>query len=150
MIVLFILVLFLGHFRAGLLVGFGHSVGYAFCRHSYERLGVSGNLMSLGALIRLIVTGAVIIVEAVLHQLSHSKRLSHINQLTKPEMDTQVISSASKMMNSAVFSQIIILIVYLPIFTLQGIEGKMFKPMAQTVASGPPRCVCASRSRISL
>ena len=49
-------------------------------------------------------------------------------------MDDEVNESASKMMNSAVFGQIIILIVYLPIFSLEGIEGKMFKPMAQTVA----------------
>ncbi|WP_414820056.1 efflux RND transporter permease subunit, partial [Staphylococcus epidermidis] len=54
--------------------------------------------------------------------------------LTQTEMDQTVGSSAKKMVNSAVFGQIIILIVYLPIFTLQGIEGKMFKPMAQTVA----------------
>jgi len=97
--------------------------------------GVSGNLMSLGALdFGLIVDGAVIIVEAVMHQLSHSKKLKNIEQLSQNKMDKEVQSSASKMMNSAVFGQIIILIVYLPIFTLQGIEGKMFKPMAQTVA----------------
>ena len=49
-------------------------------------------------------------------------------------MDHEVKNAANKMMNSAVFGQIIILVVYLPIFTLQGIEGKMFKPMAETVA----------------
>ena len=97
--------------------------------------GVSGNLMSLGALdFGLIVDGAVIIVEAVMHQLTHSKKFADINKLTQPQMDDEVKFSASKMMNSAVFGQIIILVVYLPIFTLQGIEGKMFKPMAQTVA----------------
>jgi cobalt-zinc-cadmium resistance protein CzcA len=96
---------------------------------------VSGNLMSLGALdFGLIVDGAVIIVEAVMHQLSRSNKFGVANRLTQPEMDGEVKKSASKMMNSAVFGQIIILIVYLPIFTLQGIEGKMFKPMAQTVA----------------
>jgi cobalt-zinc-cadmium resistance protein CzcA len=57
-----------------------------------------------------------------------------VNRLTQSNMDEEVKKSASKMMNSAVFGQIIILIVYLPILTLQGIEGKMFKPMAQTVA----------------
>jgi cobalt-zinc-cadmium resistance protein CzcA len=96
--------------------------------------GVSGNLMSLGALdFGLIVDGAVIIVEAVMHQLSHGKGFRGV-RITQKEMDEQVGSSAKKMMNSAVFGQIIILIVYLPILSLQGIEGKMFKPMAQTVA----------------
>jgi len=97
--------------------------------------GVSGNLMSLGALdFGLIVDGAVIIVEAVMHQLTHSKKFSGVLKLNQPQMDEEVSYSAKKMMNSAVFGQIIILVVYLPIFTLQGIEGKMFKPMAQTVA----------------
>ena len=95
--------------------------------------GVSGNLMSLGALdFGLIVDGAVIIVEAVMHQLSHSKKFNSTYRLTGEQMDAEVNHSASKMMNSAVFGQIIILVVYLPIFTLQGIEGKMFKPMAMT------------------
>lgn len=85
--------------------------------------GVSGNLMSLGALdFGLIVDGAVIIVEAVMHSLVHSKKVSaRINQ---HEMDDKVNNSASRMMNSAVFGQIIILVVYLPIFTLEGIEEK--------------------------
>lgn len=96
--------------------------------------GVSGNLMSLGALdFGLIVDGAVIIVEAVMHQLGHSKHYQGIQKLTSHQMDTEVKYSASKMMNSAVFGRVIILIVYLPIFTLEGIEGKMFLPMAQTV-----------------
>lgn len=91
--------------------------------------------MSLGALdFGLIVDGAVIIVEAVMHQITRGKRFGLVNRLSQKDMDGEVKSSASKMMNSAVFGQIIILIVYLPIFTLQGIEGKMFEPMAQTVA----------------
>jgi cobalt-zinc-cadmium resistance protein CzcA len=91
--------------------------------------------MSLGALdFGLIVDGAVIIVEAVMHRLYHSARFRNVTQLTQGEMNTEVKTSASRMMNSAVFGQVIILIVYLPILTLQGIEGKMFKPMAQTVA----------------
>src|SRR5690606_33414038 len=97
--------------------------------------GVSGNLMSLGALdFGLIVDGAVIIVEAVMHYLIHSRKLFASNVLTQKQMDGIVQTSASRMMNSAVFGQIIILMVYLPILTLQGIEGKMFIPMAQTVA----------------
>ena len=91
--------------------------------------------MSLGALdFGLIVDGAVIIVEAVVHGLTHGKKWKAQAELSQATMDQEVKTSASKMMNSAVFGQIIILIVYLPIFTLEGIEGKMFKPMAQTVA----------------
>ncbi|MEQ1554884.1 MAG: CusA/CzcA family heavy metal efflux RND transporter, partial [Ferruginibacter sp.] len=135
LIVVFVLVLFLGNFRAGLLVASVIPLAMLFAIIMMNLFGVSGNLMSLGALdFGLIVDGAVIIVEAVMHQLTHSKKFVGINTLSQPQMDSEVKFSASKMMNSAVFGQIIILVVYLPIFTLQGIEGKMFKPMAQTVA----------------
>ncbi|MBS1667991.1 MAG: CusA/CzcA family heavy metal efflux RND transporter [Bacteroidetes bacterium] len=135
LIVVFVLVMFLGNFRAGLLVASVIPLAMLFAVIMMNLFGVSGNLMSLGALdFGLIVDGAVIIVEAVMHRLAHSKQFKHINRLSQPEMDIEVNQSASKMMNSAVFGQIIILVVYLPIFTLQGIEGKMFKPMAQTVA----------------
>lgn len=135
LIVIFVLVLFLGNFRAGLLVASVIPLAMLFAIILMNTFGVSGNLMSLGALdFGLIVDGAVIIVEAVMHQLSHSKKFATVNILPQKQMDEEVKHSASKMMNSAVFGQIIILVVYLPIFTLQGIEGKMFKPMAQTVA----------------
>ncbi len=135
LIVIFVLVLFLGNFRAGLLVASVIPLAMLFAIILMNTFGVSGNLMSLGALdFGLIVDGAVIIVEAVMHQLSVGSRIKNISQLNQAEMDTEVNHSASKMMNSAVFGQIVILVVYLPIFTLQGIEGKMFKPMAQTVA----------------
>ncbi|MDV7695977.1 CusA/CzcA family heavy metal efflux RND transporter [Chryseobacterium soli] len=135
LIVVFILVVFLGNFRAGLLVASVIPLSMLFAIIMMNIFGVGGNLMSLGALdFGLIVDGAVIIVEAVLHQLAHKKHFGKNNMLSTNEMDGQVSDSASKMVNSAVFGQIIILIVYLPIFTLQGIEGKMFKPMAQTVA----------------
>ncbi|WP_423735903.1 CusA/CzcA family heavy metal efflux RND transporter [Chitinophaga caseinilytica] len=135
LIVVFVLVIFLGNLRAGLLVASVIPLSMLFAVIMMNLFGVSGNLMSLGALdFGLIVDGAVIIVEAVMHQLSHSKKFAGVMQLSKVEMDGEVKSASSKMMNSAVFGQIIILIVYLPIFTLQGIEGKMFKPMAQTVA----------------
>ena len=135
LIVVFVLVLFLGNLRAGLLVASVIPLSMLFAVIMMNFFGVSGNLMSLGALdFGLIVDGAVIIVEAVMHRLSHSKHFAHISRLSKTEMDSEVQQSAGKMMNSAVFGQIIILIVYLPIFALQGIEGKMFKPMAQTVA----------------
>ena len=132
LIVIFVLVLFLGNFRAGILVASVIPLAMLFAVIMMNIFGVSGNLMSLGALdFGLIVDGAVIIVEAVMHSLVHNRKLVSI---TQKEMDTEVHHSASRMMNSAVFGQIIILIVYLPIFTLEGIEGKMFKPMAQTVA----------------
>lgn len=135
LIVVFVLVVFLGNLRAGLIVASVIPLAMLFAIIMMNLFGVSGNLMSLGALdFGLIVDGAVIIVEAVMHQLSHSKKFSVVNRLTQGQMDKEVNHSASKMMNSAVFGQIIILVVYLPIFTLQGIEGKMFKPMAQTVA----------------
>jgi len=135
LIVIFVLVLFLGNFRAGLLVASVIPLAMLFAVIMMNLFGVSGNLMSLGALdFGLIVDGAVIIVEAVMHKLKHSKHFETINKLAQPEMDSEVKESATRMMNSAVFGQIIILIVYLPIFSLQGIEGKMFKPMAQTVA----------------
>ena len=134
LIVIFILVLFLGNIRAGFLVASMIPLSMLFAIIMMNLFGVSGNLMSLGALdFGLIVDGAVIIVEAVMHQLSHGKKFRGL-RITQKEMDEQVGSSAKKMMNSAVFGQIIILIVYLPILSLQGIEGKMFKPMAQTVA----------------
>ena len=135
LIVIFILVLFLGNFRAGLLVASVIPLSMLFAIIMMNFFGVSGNLMSLGALdFGLIVDGAVIIVEAVMHQLAHNRAFAQIQRIDQKEMDNQVYESAGKMMNSAVFGQIIILIVYLPIFSLQGIEGKMFKPMAQTVA----------------
>lgn len=135
LIVVFVLVIFLGNLRAGLIVASVIPLSMLFAVIMMNMFGVSGNLMSLGALdFGLIVDGAVIIVEAVMHQLSHSKKFAVVNRLSQQQMDKEVNHSASKMMNSAVFGQIIILVVYLPIFTLQGIEGKMFKPMAQTVA----------------
>ncbi len=135
LIVILILVLFLGNLRAGLLVASVIPLAMLFAIIMMNLFGVSGNLMSLGALdFGLIIDGAVIIVEAVMHQLSKNNLLAVNEKISQPEMDTRVNNSASKMMNSAVFGQIIILVVYLPIFTLQGIEGKMFKPMAQTVS----------------
>ena len=134
LIVVLVLVIFLGNLRAGLIVASVIPLSLLFAISMMNLFGVSGNLMSLGALdFGLIVDGAVIIVEAVLHILV-SKKYIHGTILSRDEMDTEVNAAASKMMNAAVFGQIIILIVYLPILSLQGIEGKMFKPMAQTVA----------------
>ncbi|MFN5911884.1 MAG: efflux RND transporter permease subunit, partial [Bacteroidota bacterium] len=130
LIVIFVLVLLLGNFRAGLIVASVIPLAMLFAISLMNVFGVSGNLMSLGALdFGLIVDGAVIIVESTLHFLYH-----HGNKtLTQHQMDSQVYQSASKFSKSAVFGQIIILVVYLPLLALVGIEGKMFMPMAQTV-----------------
>lgn len=132
LIVIFILVVFLGNFRAGLIVASVIPLAMLFAIALMNLFGVSGNLMSLGAIdFGLIVDGAVIIVEATLH---HIRILKPGRNLTQPEMDREVYTSASKIRSSAAFGEIIILIVYLPILALVGVEGKMFKPMAQTVS----------------
>ncbi|MDP4799852.1 MAG: CusA/CzcA family heavy metal efflux RND transporter [Crocinitomicaceae bacterium] len=130
LIVIFVLVLLLGNLRAGLIVASVIPLAMLFAISLMNVFGVSGNLMSLGALdFGLIVDGAVIIVESTLHLLQHRRS----KQLSQIEMNHEVYTSASKFSKSAVFGQIIILVVYLPILALVGIEGKMFKPMAQTV-----------------
>jgi heavy metal efflux system protein len=135
LIVVFVLVLFLGNWRAGLIVASVIPLSMLFAVMMMNLFGVSGNLMSLGALdFGLIVDGAVIIVEAVLHRLSRNKNFEGLNRLSQQQMDGEVQQSAGRMMNAAVFGQVIILIVYLPILSLVGIEGKMFRPMAQTVS----------------
>lgn len=132
LIVILVLVLFLGNFRAGLIVASAIPLSMLFALGMMNLFGVSANLMSLGAIdFGLIVDSSVIIVEAVLFRLSlQSKGV----RLTSKQMDEQVFLESSKMMNAAVFGEIIILIVYIPILTLTGIEGKMFRPMAQTVS----------------
>lgn len=132
LIVILVLVLFLGNFRAGLIVASAIPLSLLFALALMNLFGVSANLMSLGAIdFGLIVDGAVIIVEATLHFLSAEKLKG---KLTQEQMDNAVGGSARRMMSSAAFGQIIILIVYLPILSLQGVEGKMFRPMAETVA----------------
>lgn len=132
LIVIFVLVLMLGNVRAGLVVASVIPLAMLFAVAMMNLFGVSGNLMSLGAIdFGLIVDGAVIIVESTLHILGVRK---NITQLSQQEMNNEVEHAATKIMKSAVFGQLIILIVYLPILALVGIEGKMFKPMAQTVS----------------
>ena len=136
LIVIFILVLLLGNLRAGLVVASVIPLAMLFAISLMKIFGVSGNLMSLGAIdFGLIVDGAVIIVETVVHRISMSKH-HHPNgtKLSQEQMDENVFDSAKRMMSSATFGQIIILIVYVPIMALVGIEGRMFRPMAQVVA----------------
>jgi cobalt-zinc-cadmium resistance protein CzcA len=131
LIVILVLVLFLGNFHAGLIVASAIPLSLLFALALMNLFGVSANLMSLGAIdFGLIVDGAVIIVEATLLFLS-AKNIT--GKMTQTQMDDAVETSAKRMMNSAAFGQIIILVVYLPILSLQGVEGKMFRPMAETV-----------------
>ncbi|HEY0609678.1 MAG TPA: CusA/CzcA family heavy metal efflux RND transporter [Chitinophaga sp.] len=131
LIVVFVLVLFLGNVRAGLLVASVIPLSMLVAVILMNIFNVSGNLMSLGALdFGLIVDGTLIIVEGCMYRLHHSS----LTRLTQKEMDGLVRETSGRMLNAAVFGELIILIVYLPIFALAGIEGKMFKPMAQTVA----------------
>ncbi|WP_321282458.1 CusA/CzcA family heavy metal efflux RND transporter [Marinifilum fragile] len=130
LIVIFILVILLGNWRGGLIVASTIPLSLLFAFIMMNIFGVWANLMSLGAIdFGIIVDGAVIIVESIVFYLSR--------QLKKPssdEMNDLTQKSSSKMMNSAFFGQFIILIVFIPILALEGVEGKMFRPMAQTFA----------------
>lgn len=131
LIVVFVLVLLLGNWRAGLIVASVIPLSLLFAISLMKLFGVSGNLMSLGAIdFGLIVDGAVIIVEAIVHRLHIGKQ----RKITQKEMNEEVYQAASKIRTSASFGELIILIVYLPILALTGIEGKMFGPMAMTVS----------------
>ena len=135
LIVIFVLVLFLGNWRAGLVVASVIPLAMLFAISLMRVFNVSGNLLSLGAIdFGLIVDGAVIIVEAIVHRLATRNRPVGPRELSRGEMDEEVYQAASKIRSSAAFGEIIILIVYLPLLALGGIEGKMFRPMAQTVA----------------
>ncbi|NVO31870.1 CusA/CzcA family heavy metal efflux RND transporter [Hymenobacter lapidiphilus] len=135
LIVIFVLVLFLGNWRAGLVVASVIPLSMLFAISLMRVFGVSGNLLSLGAIdFGLIVDGAVIIVEAIVHRLATLNRPAGALALNSGEMDEEVYQASSKIRSSAAFGEIIILIVYLPLLALGGIEGKMFRPMAQTVA----------------
>ncbi|KAA9332484.1 CusA/CzcA family heavy metal efflux RND transporter [Hymenobacter busanensis] len=135
LIVLFVLVLFLGNWRAGLVVASVIPLAMLFAISMMRLFGVSGNLLSLGAIdFGLVVDGAVIIVEAIVHRLHGGQLQVPGNRLTSVQMNEETYHASSKIRSSAAFGEIIILIVYLPLLALVGIEGKMFRPMAQTVA----------------
>lgn len=132
LIVIFVLILFLGNLRAGLIVAMVIPLSLLFAISMMNLFGISGNLMSLGAIdFGLVIDGSLIIVEATLHHLS---KLPAGKVLTRRDMDEEVLTSGARIRNAAAFGEFIILIVYLPILSLQGVEGKMFQPMAQTVA----------------
>jgi len=129
-IVIVVLLLLLGNLRAGLVVAGMIPLCMLFALGMMRTFGVSANLMSLGALdFGLIVDGAVIIVEAVIaHLVLEREKAAH------ETMDDITQGVSTRLMRSALFGQLIILIVYLPILSLTGVEGKMFRPMALTVS----------------
>lgn len=151
LIVIFVLVIFLGNWRAGLIVASVIPLSMLFAFGMMKTFGIDGNLMSLGAIdFGMIVDSAVIIVEAVVthintgHFSQPEVRAAYLAQcqnggaaipfaLTQKQMDEEVHFSASRIRQSAAFGEIIIMIVYIPLMTLVGIEGKMFRPMALTV-----------------
>lgn len=130
LIVVFVLVLLLGNLRAGLIVASVIPLAMLFALILMSYFGLSANLMSLGAIdFGIVVDGAVIIVEGVLHGLF----TYHVGKkLTQAQMDNIIIDESAKLFRSAVFGVFIILTVFIPIMTLTGIEGKMFRPMAMT------------------
>lgn len=139
LIVIFVLVLLLGNWRAGIIIASVIPLAMLFALFMMHLFGVSANLMSLGAIdFGLIVDGAVIVVEATLHfmsvQIMQRQQAGNALRFSQQEMDDHIATASSRVMRSSVFGTIIILIVYLPILSLTGIEGKMFKPMAQTVS----------------
>ncbi|MBC2838467.1 CusA/CzcA family heavy metal efflux RND transporter [Robiginitalea sp. SC105] len=133
LIVIFVVVLLLGNIRSGLVVASVIPLSLLFGINLMYVFGVDANLMSLGAIdFGIIIDGAVIIVEYIAYRLS---REMDVKAETDPahfrrERDNITRKGATRMMNSAVFGQLIILIVFIPILALSGVEGKMFRPMA--------------------
>lgn len=132
LIVIFVLLLLLGNLRAGLIVASVIPLSMLFALIMMRYFGISANLMSLGAIdFGIVIDGAVIIMEGLLHVLA----VGYVGkQLTQPEMDDVVRVSTGKIYRSAAFGVLIILVVFLPILTLEGVEGKTFRPMAQVVS----------------
>lgn len=134
LIVIFVVVLLLGNFRSGLVVASVIPLSLLFALSMMYLFGVDANLMSLGAIdFGIIIDGAVIIVEYIAFQFAKSgARFSGLsNQEKRVERDRISYQGASKMMHSAIFGQIIIILVFIPILSLSGVEGKMFRPMAE-------------------
>jgi len=131
LIVIFVLVIFLGNLRGGLIVASTIPLALLFAFIMMKLFGVWANLMSLGAIdFGILVDGAVIIVESMIFHL-HRKNLIG-TKLDAQKRNELAYTSSSKMMNSAFFGQVIILIVFIPVLALQGVEGKMYIPMAMT------------------
>lgn len=133
LLVIAVLFLMLGHFRAALITAIVIPLSMLMTSIGMVQSHISGNLMSLGAIdFGLIVDGAIIISENCLTYLSR-KRKELGRALTLDERLVEVTAAAKEMIQPSVFGQIIIIVVYLPLMTLSGVEGKMFQPMALTV-----------------
>ena len=135
LIVIFVVVLLLGNLRSGLVVASVIPLSLLFAISLMSIFGIDANLMSLGAIdFGIIIDGAVIIVEFIAFQIvAQSAKITTLDKTERQaEIDAITLKSSSKMMNSAIFGQLIILIVFIPILSLTGVEGKMFKPMALT------------------
>nr|WKN34931.1 CusA/CzcA family heavy metal efflux RND transporter [Tunicatimonas sp. TK19036] len=135
LIVILVVVVLLGNIRSGLVVASVIPLSLLFAISMMNLFGIDANLMSLGAIdFGIIIDGAVIIVEFIAYQLTiRQNELVDVGRGTRRErIDNITKEGATKMMNSAVFGQLIILIVFIPILALSGVEGKMFKPMAMT------------------
>ncbi len=135
LIVLFIVILLLGNLRSGLIIASVIPLALLFTLSLMYIFGVDANLMSLGAIdFGIIIDGAVIIVEFIAFRIALKwKDIGHLEGVERSRaLDAITLSSTSKMVNSAIFGQLIILIVFIPILSLTGVEGKMFKPMAMT------------------
>ncbi|WP_367391453.1 CusA/CzcA family heavy metal efflux RND transporter [Lewinella sp. LCG006] len=135
LIVIFVVVLLLGNFRSGLVVASVIPLCLLFALSLMYLFGVDANLMSLGAIdFGIIIDGAVIIVEYVAYKITtQADRLNGLDATDRQNMmDEITFKSTTKMMRSAVFGQIIIIIVFIPILSLTNVEGKMFSPMAMT------------------
>ena len=133
LIVIFVLVLLLGNLRSGLIVASIIPLSLLFSISLMNVFGISANLMSLGAIdFGIIIDGAVIIIEYIVFRFAQQQATfkSLTGNALKEEKDKVTIESSTKMMQPAIFGQIIILIVFIPILALSGIEGKMFRPMA--------------------
>ncbi len=131
-IVFLVLIIFLGNVRAGMIVASVIPLAMMFGFILMRIFGVSANLMSLGAIdFGIVVDGSIVILEGILAHL-YTKRLSN-RVLSAHEMEEEVEKGASKVVKSSTFAVLIILIVFFPILTLTGIEGKYFTPMAQTL-----------------
>ncbi len=132
-LVIVVLLVMLGNWRAALIVSAAIPLSFLFALTGMVRWGVSGNLMSLGAVdFGLIIDGAVVMVENIVRQLG--ERQQHLGRPLTPAERVQTVAAASKQVaNPMFFGVLIITIVYVPILALTGIEGKMFRPMAITV-----------------
>lgn len=131
-IVFVVLIIFLGNVRAGLIVASVIPLAMLFAFIMMRVFGVSANLMSLGAIdFGIVVDGSIVILEGILAHIYGSRFRGRI--LTRHEMETEVEKGAIGVVRSATFAVLIILIVFFPILTLTGIEGKYFTPMAKTL-----------------